>query len=204
MQSARRTDINFGLSHTYGFYKHKLFARRIQDQGDIAGSSCKSAKRAPRGHGTNENLRVARVPLHANAITQNRAARIRARGIDGNDSDSAPSTAVLRCQTIDQRALARPGRSRYADHKGVPCKGKYFPEQIFRLRVVILDRSDRARNGANVSCANLRSPRVNCDDGATGMDAIERSIDVPGTQDAEFRKGFYRLQSMLFAINANQ
>ena len=61
-------------------------------------------------------------------------------------------------EAIDERAFARPGRARHANHKGASRKGKNPLQQIFRLRVVVFDRRDGARNGADVSRANLLGP----------------------------------------------
>ena len=49
--------------------------------------------------------------LHADAVPQNRPARIRTGRIDRNDSHCAILLAVMLCQLIHKRALARARRA---------------------------------------------------------------------------------------------
>ena len=59
-----------------------LLARGIQHQSDIARGARQAAQKSARRHGTNEDARVAGMSLHANAIAQDRAARVRTRRIE--------------------------------------------------------------------------------------------------------------------------
>ena len=54
--------------------------------------------------------------LHADAIAQNRASRVRAGGIHRNDAHRAVLLAIVARQLIDQRALARARRTSEAEY----------------------------------------------------------------------------------------
>ena len=62
--------------------------------------------------------------LHANAITQDRAAGVWTCRIDGYDSDRVALLAVMFRQLIDKRALARTWRTSKTDGSGFACVGK--------------------------------------------------------------------------------
>jgi hypothetical protein len=98
--------------------------------------------------------------LHANAVAKNRAARVRARGIDGDNSHLFSGAAIVRGKTIYQRALPRPGGARDADDVGTACRRENLSQQFFGVRIVVFNRSDSARDAADVSRENLTGPSV--------------------------------------------
>ncbi len=93
-------DIHFVLPDTYCFHQHVLLPCRVQNESDIARGACQPTQGTTRRHGADENSSVARMPLHVNAVAQNRAARVRARGIDGDNSHLFSRAAIVRGKTI--------------------------------------------------------------------------------------------------------
>ncbi len=85
MQSARRTISTSSWPTPTVSIEHELLSCGIQNQRDIARRARQAAKKSARRHRANKNARVARVALHADAIAQNRAARVRTRRIDGDN-----------------------------------------------------------------------------------------------------------------------
>ena len=74
----------------------------------------KPTKVPARSDRANEYSWIFRVPLHAHAIAENRAAGNRAGGVDRGDSDSASLLAKPIDERVDQRRFAgawRPGEA---------------------------------------------------------------------------------------------
>jgi hypothetical protein len=99
------------------------------------------------------------VALHPYAVAENCAACVRARRINRDNSNAIPLRSIAGSQAIDERALPCSGSARHSNHKGPPGVWKNPLQEIFRLRVVVFDRRDRAGNGADVSGAYLLGPR---------------------------------------------
>ena len=77
-------DINFVLPNANSLDEYLVFASGIEQQRDFRGRARQASQESARRHRANEHACVAGVPLHANAITENRAAGVRASGIDSN------------------------------------------------------------------------------------------------------------------------
>ena len=101
--------------------------------------------------------------LHANAVAQNRAAGVGAGGIDGDDADRRSLLAIVVCQLIDQRALARAGRAGEPEYPRLAAVRKQGLQQLRPSRRVILDGGDGARQRAGIAGAELMQSEVgNC------------------------------------------
>jgi hypothetical protein len=70
-------------------------------------------------HRADVHARVERALLHADAVAEERAAGERARGIDREDRDGLLRFALVLRERVDERALARAGRTRDADAPGL-------------------------------------------------------------------------------------
>ncbi len=62
--------------------------------------------------------------LHPNAVPQNRAARIRAGGIDGYNSHLFARAAIVRGEAIYQGTLPRSGGACDTHYVGAACRRK--------------------------------------------------------------------------------
>ena len=128
-------DVHFILADAHGFDQHKFVPGGVQNQRHIARRARddslevlevgreverEAAEKPARRHRADENSRVARVALHPYAVAQDRAARVRAGGIDRDNSDVISLPSIASGQPIDERALPSSGRARHADHKGFP------------------------------------------------------------------------------------
>jgi hypothetical protein len=67
---------------------------------------------------------------------------------------------IVRGETIYQRALPRPGRARDTNDVGAAGRRKNLLQQLFGVRIVVLDCGDGACDGAHVSSADLIGPSV--------------------------------------------
>jgi hypothetical protein len=101
-----------------------------------------------------------RVALHPYTVAENRAARVRARRVDGNNSNVIPLRPIVCGQAIDECALSRSRRSGHPNHKSLARVRKNSLDEMFRLRIVILDGRDRTGNGADIASLYLLGPRV--------------------------------------------
>ena len=119
-------DIHFILADAHGFDEHVLFSGGVENQRDIARGPREATEKSTRRHRPDENSRIAGVALHAYAVAENRSARVRARGIDGNDANVIPRRSVMCGQTIDQRALSGSGRAGHSNHKRRPGMREKF------------------------------------------------------------------------------
>ncbi len=99
--------------------KSKPAARKRRE---ISGGAGESAGRAARGHGADEDAGIGVMPLHADAVAEDRAAGDAAGGIDGDDGDGLSAAAEFGGQRVDERALARAGRTGDADGDAVAVR----------------------------------------------------------------------------------
>ena len=66
---------------------------------------------------------------------------------------------VMRRQSIDERALPRSRRARHSDHKRVAGVRENPLQEILSPRIVVLNGTNRAGNGADIPGAYLFGPR---------------------------------------------
>ena len=152
-------NIHLILADAHGFDEHILFSGGVEDQRDISRRAREAAEKSARRHRPDKYSRVARVPLHPYPVAENRAACVRTRRIDRNNSNAISLPSITGSQPIDKRALPGSGRARHSNDKGPSGIGKNALQEIFRLRIVVFDRRDRAGNGADVSGEYLLGPR---------------------------------------------
>ena len=99
--------------------------------------------------------------LHADAIAQNRAAGIRAGGIDRDHADRFPFGAQ-RVRESDRTACSFPRRARPVTPKIMarPVCGNNSRQQRLSFRAAILDPRRGAGRGANVAARRFSLPRT--------------------------------------------
>ena len=93
--------------------------------------------------------------LHADAVAQNRPARVGARGIDSNDANGAAFLAVVARELVHQRALARARRAGESKDSRMSAMGKERLEQFRPSRGAVFDRADGTGQRASIAGANL-------------------------------------------------
>src|ERR1700687_5106907 len=117
-----------------------------------------TAARSAVGHAADVNPRIAKVILHADAIAQNRSARIRAGRVDRDNADALIFFAIVLGELIDQSALARSGGARQPDDSRLARVRKERLEQVGPAGRAVLDRRDGTRQGAGVARAQTVDP----------------------------------------------
>ncbi len=117
-------DIDFVLPNADGLDQDDIASGSIEHGSDISRCACQSAQRSARRHAANVNSRIGEVILHTDAVAQNRAARVRAGGIDRDDADGTILFAIVPRQLIDQRALSGARRASEPNDAGLPLCGK--------------------------------------------------------------------------------
>src|ERR1043166_5487507 len=70
-------DINFILADAHCFNEDLPFACSVEKQSDLGGGAREAAEKSARGHGTDEDSRVAGMTLHADSVAKDCAPRIR-------------------------------------------------------------------------------------------------------------------------------
>jgi hypothetical protein len=138
------------LSDTHGFKQHHIEVRRLQHVEHIARRTRQPAEMTASRDRTDEHPLIGEMLLHPNPVAEDRAARVRARGIDRKHRDALALLAIEPNQPIDQGALARAGRARHADHIGVAIMNEDPLEQLERARVSFIDQAARACQGPHL------------------------------------------------------
>src|SRR6185503_9957661 len=108
-------DVDFVLADADGLDDDDVEPGGVENDRRLGRRSRQPTEMAARCHTANEDAFVLGVRLHAHAVAENRAARIGAGRIDGNDTDRLAALAQLRGQSIDEGALARARRAGDAD-----------------------------------------------------------------------------------------
>ena len=85
MRGAR--DLELVLADADRLDEDDVAAVRIEHAHHVARRAREAAEMAARRDGADEDARIGRVPRHADAIAEDRAARVRARRIDADDAD---------------------------------------------------------------------------------------------------------------------
>src|SRR5271155_2198163 len=101
------------------------------------------------------------MPLHTDAITEYRAAGVRASGVDSNHAHCIVLAPIESGQTIHQRTLARTGRAGDARQICLAGLREDDAQQLFRFRLMILNRSDRPRDREHVPSTHALRPLFN-------------------------------------------
>jgi hypothetical protein len=100
--------------------------------------------------------------LHANAVTQNCAAGVRACGIDRKNSDRALLFAIFAGKLIDQSAFASAGSAGKANDAGASGEVEKGFQQPARFRAVVFYCADGASQRAHVAGAYAVDPMLDC------------------------------------------
>src|SRR5205807_10263188 len=93
----------------------QVAAGSVQYGSDVGGGAGEPAEGAACGHAANVDARISVVILHADAVAENRSARVGARGIDRDDAQRLAFAPVELRELVNQRALPRPGCAGHAE-----------------------------------------------------------------------------------------
>ena len=130
----RANDVHLVLTDADRFDDDDVVARGVEDDRGFRGGARQAAEMTARGHAADEHAGVLGVRLHADAIAENRAAAVRTRRIDRDDADRAVGLSKLGDQPIDERALARAGRTRDADEIRASGPGEQAADETRQRR----------------------------------------------------------------------
>src|SRR6185312_15765663 len=117
-------DVDFVLTYSDSFNKHHVFTAGIEHSGNVIGRASKTPKKPARSHAANVDSRICVMRLHAYAITQDCAARVRARRVHGNNSNRVLLLAILPGQVVNQCAFSRAWGSGNSDYACVAAEWK--------------------------------------------------------------------------------
>src|SRR5215469_8086107 len=170
-------DINLILADANGLNQDLMLARCIEEKSDFRRSTREAPEKTSGGHGADENAAVAGVTLHADAVAENGAARVRACGVDGHDADALFLLAIVRGEAIDQRAFARAGRAGNASEIGLTGMREELSQQILRFGGMIFNRGDGPGDGAHIAIEDLGGPIVNGEVHCGGIPEV-RGVDL--------------------------
>ena len=104
-----------------------------------------------RGHAADEHAGILGVRLHANAVAKNRAAGVRAGGIDRDHTDGAIGLSQLGGQPIDEGALARPRRTGDADEIRAARLGEQSSDELGSAWRFVFNQGNRPRDRTRIA-----------------------------------------------------
>ncbi|MNY03241.1 hypothetical protein D3C86_1358530 [compost metagenome] len=175
-------DRHLALADPHGLDDHHVAAVSVQDLGRGLGGERDTAELAAAAHAADEDPRIARVALHADAIAEDGPAREGAGRIDRDDPDLEPVPSDGSDQEVGQRALAGPGRPGDAHEEGVAGRGVQLGEGLLGLGRLVLDEGDEAGRGAAI--ARFHAADVVGSSCGHGRPFVKRWLDrsQPGTK----------------------
>src|SRR5262249_21380284 len=147
----RARDLELVLPDADGLDDDDVGPPSVEDTNDVNGRARQPAERASGRKRPDEDVRIAEVPLHPNAVTEDGAARERAGRIDGDDCNALLLTAVFGDEAIGQRALAR---ARIAGDADGPSPAGVRAEVLEDGEIVtnaVVDEATHARRRTRVS-----------------------------------------------------
>src|SRR5919197_1980850 len=144
-------DIYLVLPHPDGLNQNHVLAGRVEDSGDIRRCGCEAAQIAARRHRANVDAGIAVMSQHADAITENGAAAVRAGGINGDDAHGTLLLPIHACELIDQRAFAGTGRSSKSDDARLAGVWEQFPQHVGGLGDAVFDCADSSCQGTRLA-----------------------------------------------------
>ena len=143
-----------------------LKAGRIQHEDHVGRGLGQSAQAAARGHGADEDARIAAQVTHPHPVAQQRAAGEGAGGVHGHDAHGVAALAVGLGQRVDQRGLAGAGRAGNADDVRLAGAPIERGQRVVRLGAVVLDQRD-------VRASARRLPASKSSNNCMGWDSCE-------------------------------
>ena len=153
-------DLELGLADAQRLEDHAIEPEGIHQVSRLTRGRGEAAERAPARHGADEDVLLQRQLDHADPIAQKRSARIRARGIDGDDRHPASAVAHQSGKLRRQGRLPRPGRAGNADPPGAPDSVPQGFEQLLEARRLILHHGDGASQRAFVPGAKVLNQSI--------------------------------------------
>src|SRR5207249_205055 len=109
---------------------------------------------APSSHRTDVDAGIEEVVGEPDPVTEQRAAREGARGVDRDDPDCRSGRAHVRDERGDERGFPHTRRSRDPYHGRLPRLRIEIAHERIAERVPVLHESDRARKSTLLPCAH--------------------------------------------------
>ena len=95
-------DVDFVLTGANGFEQHEVKGGRVEDVDNADGSRRKAAKVAAARQRADVDVGVVECRRHADAVTEDGAARYRARWVNGDDGDPLAGLAPVADEGVDE------------------------------------------------------------------------------------------------------
>ena len=139
--------IELRLSDADGLDDDTIEGRGVEHIADLAGRRRESAQGTTRRHRADEDTAVERDRFHPDPVAEQRAARKRARRVDGDDRHAEPLRAPRADKTLGERRLPGARRSGDPDATGVAQPGVKAREELLEARPRVLDDRNGPREG---------------------------------------------------------
>ncbi len=154
--------LDLALSCTHRLEEDEILPRRIEHEQRLQRRLRQPSKMATRTHRADEDSGVEEVIRETDAISQQRALRERARGIDGDHPHRPLLQADVADKLGDERGLADTGWPGHSDGVRATCVRVDVPDELVGEWVGVLDERDRACERTRVTRADAfreRFPR---------------------------------------------
>ncbi len=99
------------------------------------------------------------MPLHADAVAQDRSAGKGARRIDRDHAHALAARAIMGNERIDHRGLAGAGIAGHAEHEGAPGRGIERAQDVVGAGTLIVELAHDLCAGAHVAVAHALGER---------------------------------------------
>jgi hypothetical protein len=152
-------DVQLRLADADRLHQHPVEAEGVVEALDLGRRPREPAQAAAGGHAPDEDARVERVGLHADAIAEDGAPREGAGRVDGGHAHRLAPLAQKGHQAVDQRALPRPGRPGEPDRVGPAGARMDALHDGGHAARPALHQSDQAGEGAAVPAEHLVDQR---------------------------------------------
>ena len=149
-------DVHLLLPDADGLHEHHADAERVEHVHHAHGRAREAAGVAAARHAADEKPLVEEAIPHADAVAEDRPARERARGIDGDDRDACARLAVRAGEPVHEGALAASRRAGDPDHLRAARLGIERAHRVGGPGLVVLHHREQARDGALVAAARPR------------------------------------------------
>ena len=146
--------LDLALAGADRLHEDDVLPRRVEQEDRLQRRLREASEVTPRPHRADVDAGVEEVVAEADAIAEERTARERARGVDGDDADRPPGLPDVRDESGDERRLAGAGRPGDPDDRSLPRLGVELADERVRDRIAVLDERDRARQRPAVAVAH--------------------------------------------------
>src|SRR2546428_7357732 len=140
-------DLHFALPRADRLDEDEVGAHRVQHAHRIDRAQGQTAGVASRGHRSDEHARIDTRIGHPDSISQDRAAGVRRRRVDGDDADRLAPRSEGPDQPVNQRALPDAGRSGQPHDMGAAGVREDPRDRLDRFRFIVLDEGNKLAGG---------------------------------------------------------